>query len=213
MKRFIMLTLALLAFALLAAESPYLEDYYTNPTTQTFITAYNFCAETLAADSTRSDMRVLMAYLLSSETDRQTQYLGAKADEMSAGDKFNYANLLLNQGKYEDAIEQYNDLNTDSPDWSCPWRHKGQALYSLGRYKDAETSLAKAIETNKQHYDAYIWMAKTQYQLKKYKEALRNLETALTLNPNAEGSSDEVVSENSIKALHELLLEKTGKKQ
>jgi hypothetical protein len=56
-------------------------------------------------------------------------------------------------------------------------------------------------------------MAKIQYQLKKYKPALKNLETALTLNPEAEESNDEVLSENSIRALHEDLLIKTGKKK
>jgi tetratricopeptide (TPR) repeat protein len=213
MKRLLFITLAMLFACLLSAEPPFFEEYYSNPNPKSFTAAYNYCLETLAADSTRMDIRFQMTYLVSTETDRLTQSIAAKAEDMPVGEKFQFANLLMAQGKYEDAIEQYNTLNTDSPGWSCPWRHKGQAFYNLKRYKEAETSLAMAIETNKQHYDAYIWMAKTQYQLKKYKEGLKNLETALTLNPAAEESTDEVISENSIRALHELLLEKTGKKK
>jgi tetratricopeptide (TPR) repeat protein len=109
-------------------------------------------------------------------------------------------------------IKIYDELNAESPGWSCPWRHKGQAFYNLKRYKEAASALTQAIETNREHYDAYIWMARTQYMLKKYQAALTNLEIALTLSPSAEESPGETISEDSIKAFYRELLTKTNKK-
>lgn len=213
MKRLLFLISTLLFVGLLSAGNAVLDGYYENPNSENFLAAYSFCQKSLEADSTNTDMRLLTAYIVNTENNRLMASLETLADNLSAGQRFQLGNLYLSQGKHGSAIEQYEILNEDYPDWSCPWRHKGQALYETGNYKDAEKSIAKAIETNKDHYDAYIWMAKIQYQLKKYKPALQNLEIALSLNPSAEESPDEVISKNSIKALHELLLEKTGKKK
>jgi tetratricopeptide (TPR) repeat protein len=213
MKRLILLISALLFAGWLVAGNAVLDAYYENPSSENFVAAYSFCQKSLEADSTNTDMRFLLAYIVNTENNRLSASLETLSDSLSAGQRFQLGNLYLSQGRHASAIEQYEILNADYPDWSCPWRHKGQALYETGKYKDAEKSIAQAIETNKEHYDAYIWMAKIQYQLKKYKPALKNLETALTLNPEAEESNDEVLSENSIRALHEDLLIKTGKKK
>jgi len=198
---------------LLYAETNPLQDYFANPTAQSFATVWAFYADKLAEDSTQINVRITMATLANIEANRLAQSILPGADTLSAGSKFQFANLLLAQNKYEDAIDLYEDLNLVYPTWSCPWRHKGEALYSLRRYKDAEMSLKQAIATNIEHYDAYVWMAKTQFQLKKYKAALTNLETALSLNPEAEESSDEAISDESIRALHEELLKRTGRKK
>jgi tetratricopeptide (TPR) repeat protein len=211
MPRFLMITLIVLFTCTLFAQDNPISDYFTNPGTHSFRTAYNFCADKLAEDSTQLSYRILMANLAVMEADRLTDSVYTVKDSLDAGGKFQFANLLLSQNRFEEAIGFYDGLNADSPGWSCPWRHKGQALYSLKRYKEAEASLQKAIETNLEHYDAYIWMAKTQYQLKKYKPALKNLETALTLNPEAEESTDIVMSDKDLNAFHIELLKKCGK--
>lgn len=213
MKRNLLITILLLLSALLLAEGSPLDAYFDNPDAASFTAAYNFCAEQLAADSTAVSYEILMANLAAIEASRLTDGIAPKAKAFDLSGKFQFANLLLAQNRFEEAVGLYNEINAESPGWSCPWRHKGEALYNLKRYKEAEVSLKQAVETNKEHYDAYVWLAKTQYQLKKYKQALKNLETALTLNPGAEESPDETLAEDSIRALHEDLLYKTGKKE
>ena len=213
MKTIIICLIVILGVGMLAAETNPLKDYFANPTVQSFAAAWDLYADKLAQDSTQIIVRITLATLANIEASRLTQSILPGADTLSAGSKFQFANLLLAQNKYDDAIDLYEDLNLTYPTWSCPWRHKGEALYSLRRYKDAELSLKQAIATNIEHYDAYVWMAKTQFQLKKYKAALANLETALTLNPEAEESPDETLSDESIRALHEELLKRTGKKK
>jgi tetratricopeptide (TPR) repeat protein len=212
MQRLLIITaIAALTLSLFAESNP-LNDYFDHPTSQTFTAAYNACADSLAKDPARVSYRILQANLATMESDRLTETVYPLADSLDAGGTFQFANLLLAQNKFAEAIGRYQGLNDAYPAWSCPWRHKGQALYELKRFKEAEASLQQAIVTNLEHYDAYVWMARTQYQLKKYRPALKNLETALALNPEAEESPDEVISQDSIHALHEALLAKTGKK-
>ncbi len=69
-----------------------------------------------------------------------------------------------------------------------------------------------AIETNKEHYDAYLWYAKTLYELKDYKNALMALETAFDLTEELEDSEyDQVIPEEDINQLYQELLKLTRK--
>jgi tetratricopeptide (TPR) repeat protein len=211
MRSIICILFMFLTISLFSAETTPIQQYFKNPNTLTFQNAWNYCNEALAKDSTSISTKVMMATIANYQADLLIEAITPVAGTLDAGGKFQFANLLLGKEKYEDAIPLYQSINESTPDWSCPWRHKGTSLYMLKKYKDAEVSLQKAVETNKEHYDAYVWLAKTQYQLKKYKIALQNLETALTLNPNAEGSDDTGFNDNDVKVLHKELLKKVGK--
>ena len=210
-KILILIALILAAGLLLAAETTALDSYFADPNPQSFISAYNYCKEQVSMYSNSTSFKILLASLVNMETQRLTEVLTPYADTLGSGETFQYANLLLAQNRYEETLPLYGKLNADYPTWSCPWRHKGQALYQLKRYKEAEASLTQAIATNVEHYDAYIWQAKTQYQLKKYKLALQNLETAKTLNANAEASEDGGISNSEINQLYTDLLDKMHK--
>jgi len=202
---FILITLVTFAFA--AEKSP-VQMYFQNPTTRSFQDAWNACNQALAKDSTSSSTKILMATIANYEAERLVQELYPNRMNLDAGSKFQLANYFLEKEKYEDAIPLYQSLNDSIPDWSCPWRHKGTALYMTKKYKEAEASLKKAVETNKEHYDAYIWLAKTQYQLKEYKLALQNLETGMKLSPEAENSEDMGFTDDNVTSLHKELKKK-----
>jgi tetratricopeptide (TPR) repeat protein len=208
MRIIICIFILLSALSLIATETSPITQYFNNPTTVTFQNAWNHCNEALVKDSTSVSTRIMMASIANYETERLIYDISPKATSLNTGSKFQYANLLLSREKYEEAIPLYQSLNDSLPTWSCPWRHKGTSLYMLKKYKEAEISLQKAVETNVEHYDAYIWLAKTQYQMKKYKIALQNLETGLKLNPEAEGSDDTGFSDNDVAVLHQELLKK-----
>jgi tetratricopeptide (TPR) repeat protein len=69
-----------------------------------------------------------------------------------------------------------------------------------------------AIQTNPEHYDAYIWYAKTLYQLARYEEAMTALNTALELDDNEEGSHfDEALPDDELQSLYDDLQQKLNK--
>ncbi|MEA1973083.1 MAG: hypothetical protein U9N34_07320, partial [Candidatus Cloacimonadota bacterium] len=134
-----------------------------------------------------------------------TEHFEANFDSLETRTKFQYGNLLLEMGKYKESIEIYNSLNESSPKWSCPWRHKGEAYYNLNDLANAEKSFLKAIETRIEHYDAYVWLAKTQKEMGRYKEALKSLEIGLSYKGKDIEDPEEEVATSEVDALHEEL--------
>ncbi|HPR18240.1 MAG TPA: hypothetical protein PLD62_08330 [Candidatus Cloacimonadota bacterium] len=174
--------------------------YQENPAKENLLSLID-----LASDS--KDDTILSAIILGNvylnELEKQLGILHDQQDSLSYGNIFGYANLLLAAHRYDESIELYDRLNTAAPDWSCPWRHKGEALYKTGRFAEAETSTLKAIETREDHFDAYLQLARIQRELGKYEEALQTLEAGLKYTAtDAEG---EVTDEDFLKLKEEII--------
>jgi tetratricopeptide (TPR) repeat protein len=97
-------------------------------------------------------------------------------------------------GKYEPAVAIYEKINQQFPKWSCPWRHKGEAFFKSGKLEKAEQALQKAIETRKQHYDAYVMLAEVQKEQNEYRQALETLQEGMKYKNKdiEEGEVDEL---------------------
>lgn len=137
-----------------------LQVYLADKTTENFLNAYNAYTAQMK-DTVNYGALTTLAWLNVFELDRALETLKANEASLSNMNKFQYANILLELDRNEEAIALYNQLNEKSPKWSCPWRHKGEAYFNMKDYPAAETALLKAIETRKEHYDAYIWLAET----------------------------------------------------
>jgi tetratricopeptide (TPR) repeat protein len=192
----------LLGTALCSAQTGAIEAYQNTPNLETFRAAVNDLGATLAKDPGNYSNKLLMMELLNDQLGLLKDDLAGIADTLAAGERFGLANTLLGMGEYSAAIKVYNSLNRDYPKWSCPWRHKGQALFLINDFSAAEKSLEEAINTNSQHWDAYIWLAKVQKELGKYAEALANLDAASQIGQQEEGSEDPVFSSEEIRELY-----------
>jgi len=212
MKKLSLITLGLLVFIFcLAQESP-VTLYLQNQTLETYQQAVNYLLQLDKEENSGMQAKLNLAYISNLESLRLMDLAKADIENLKPGERFALANLYLEMDKYADAISIYNLLNEATPKWSCPWRHKGEALYKSGKYDAAKKSLEMAIETNKEHYDAYLWYAKTLYELKDYKNALIALETAFDLTEEIEDSEyDQVIAEEDINQLYQELLKLTGK--
>ncbi|HPA24941.1 MAG TPA: tetratricopeptide repeat protein [Candidatus Cloacimonas sp.] len=212
MKKFTFIILGLLSFAFYYAQESPVTLYLQNQNLETYQQAVNYLIQIDKEGNSGMQAKLNLAYISNLESLRLMELAKADMDNLKPGERFALANLYLERDKYDDAISIYNLLNEATPKWSCPWRHKGEALYKSGNYDAAKKSLEMAIETNKEHYDAYLWYAKTLYELKDYKNALRALETAFDLTEELEDSEyDQVIPEEEINQLYQELLKLTQK--
>ena len=212
MKKFTFIILGLLGFAFYYAQESPVTLYLQNQTLETYQQAVNYLLQLDKEENSGMQAKLNLAYISNLEALRLMELAKADIDNLKPGERFALANLYLEMDKYADAISIYNLLNEATPKWSCPWRHKGEALFKSGKYDAAKKSLEMAIETNKEHYDAYLWYAKTLYELKDYKNALIALETAFDLTEELEDSEyDQVIAEEDINQLYQELLKLTGK--
>ena len=212
MKKFTFIMLWLLIVVLYCAQESPVTLYLQNQNLETYQQAVNYLIQIDKEGNSGMQAKLNLAYISNLESLRLMELAKADMDNLKPGERFALANLYLERDKYDDAISIYNLLNETTPKWSCPWRHKGEALYKSGNYDAAKKSLEMAIETNKEHYDAYLWYAKTLYELKDYKNALRALETAFDLTEELEDSEyDQVIPEEEINQLYQELLKLTQK--
>jgi tetratricopeptide (TPR) repeat protein len=153
-------------------------QYQEDPTIENFVQAIEYynSEENNAEDHMNY---ILLANLYLAELEKNLEFLKTNIDSLSMRDKFQFANVLLEAGKFDECIEIYNGLNVEAPNWSCPWRHKGEALLKSDNFAEAEIATLKAIETREEHFDAYLQLAEIQKELGKYEAALQTLETGL----------------------------------
>jgi len=95
---------------------------------------------------------------------------------------------LLNQGKYEESLEYFdNALNID-PSYADAWYSKGYVLFNIGKYNDANECFNKFIEINPENINAFNAMllkASGLFMLKKYQEQLELSNKLIGLTKNS----------------------------
>jgi len=190
-------------------ENPFMK-YYQDQTSENLIEAiksFNVADE----DNTGFDNSIMLSNLYFIALENELAILDENIDSLATRDKFRYANLLLSLNRFESSIAIYNQLNEDTPDWSCPWRHKGEALFKSDNLVDAEIALQKAIETRIEHYDAYVMLADVQNDMGKSEEALATLETGFSYLGKDIEEADEEVNDLDVQFLYLDLLKKNDK--
>ena len=215
MKRLIIL-LVLLGSSLLIADEPHNQkncyrQYLEHPTYENFKQAIEFYSSEIEKDTTNQSSRIMLSYLHLNEINRQIDELENKIETLSNGEKFQFANLLLSFGEFEKSIKIYEGINEQLPNWSCPWRHKGEAYWNIGILVEAESALLKAIETRVEHYDAYVMLAEVQYDMNKKEEALKTLETGLSYKGKDIEDPEKEVSDLDVQFFYMTLLEENNR--
>ena len=101
---------------------------------------------------------------------------------LSAKDKIKE---LYDKGKYDQAIDKYNQIIEQHPDWPESYFGKGAALYKKGNLDDALKAFEKAIANKKpQQKAAALYNAGNVFmQKKKYKKAMEFYKRSLEINP------------------------------
>ncbi|MGP6220751.1 tetratricopeptide repeat protein [Caldiplasma sukawensis] len=90
---------------------------------------------------------------------------------------------LLESGRYEEAIKEFNaaiELNPKDPDYH---NNKGIALESLGRYEEAIKEYNAAIELNPKYPDYHNNKGIALFKSGRYEEAIKEFDAAIELDP------------------------------
>jgi tetratricopeptide (TPR) repeat protein len=94
---------------------------------------------------------------------------------------------LLDQGKYQQALDNFESaLQINSKD-AVAHAGKGDALRRLKRFSDALASYKKAVELNPRYEVVYELMATAYYELSDYDNANISIKQAIKLNPKNAG--------------------------
>jgi tetratricopeptide (TPR) repeat protein len=213
MKKVLILAIAIavmLPSAASAKDPSLFSIYLKDRTTENFLKAFEHY-ESIMADTADYSAAVVLAYMGLIELEKNLEILEENKDELANKNIFSYANILLELERYDEAIPLYEILNEESPKWSCPWRHKGEALWKQGELAAAVIALNKAIETRETHYDAYVMLAGVYNDLDECEKALETIETGLKYYGKDIEDPEKEISNIDVAFLHLELLEKCGK--
>jgi tetratricopeptide (TPR) repeat protein len=153
------------------------QTYLENPSWDNLQSALQQYRQEMKEDTSAG---IMYAYLCVNELEVALEKLQEAKETLSPRDLFSYANLLLHIQRYEEAVAIYDIINEKTPKWSCPWRHKGEALMKLHRLEEAEKATEMAIETRPDHFDAFIQLATIRKEMGQNQKALNALEKGLT---------------------------------
>lgn len=213
MQKLLLICMAIITISSLFATVDLMQrfmEYNQESSEENLMRALQYYQSERVADPENYQIPLLLSYIHYLELNKYILFLHDNVDSLSLGTKFQFANLLLSLNQYEQSVEIYDLITEDAPQWSCPWRHKGEALYYAGELKDAEVALGNAIQTRIEHYDAYVWLALVQKELERYPEALETLQTGLSYHGKDIEDPDEEVDSLDVKFL---LLELYDKNQ
>lgn len=99
---------------------------------------------------------------------------------------YNQANVFFREGKYQQAIEQYQKALHLTPSFAPALNNMGICFVQLNRLEEARIHFSEAIKKDRSFYDAYPNLAILLSQQGEYAQAINVLDKALTLKQEPE---------------------------
>lgn len=172
---------AALAKELLKTGTDHLRNYFSKGELLEFTAAVRAFNRILTIDPTDENARMMLGILYTRKGREMADGLVRDGLGKPAG-YFRLGNLLLMQNRFDEAIGCYDKVNAAIPAWTCPFRHKGEALMKAGRNEEAIIALRRSIEVKKDHFDAYVFLARALTAAGRFAEAEKELDTAVEVH-------------------------------
>lgn len=104
--------------------------------------------------------------------------------QLSAEGYFKLGNALYNEGRFEEAIANYDKALELNPDYYQAWYNHGYILDEVGRQEEAIASYDKSIESKPDFQEAWHNRGLLLDNLGHHEEALKSHDMALKLKPD-----------------------------
>jgi tetratricopeptide (TPR) repeat protein len=97
---------------------------------------------------------------------------------------FNYAVLLLQSMRFEEALINFNLCDELQPNHAATLNYRGKALHDLSRFEEALSNSRQAQTLDPTNADIFTVIGKCLQKLNRHAEALESFDRALDLQPN-----------------------------
>ena len=95
----------------------------------------------------------------------------------------NLGNIFLNQGRYQEAINQYNEALRINPNYAEAHNNLGNAFLNQGRYQEATNQYNEALRINPNIAEVHYNLGNVYLLIGDRGLAMKELEILKTLNP------------------------------
>ena len=91
---------------------------------------------------------------------------------------------LLNNGKLDQALTIFKDISKKDPNWAESYNKIATIKFLKGDYYGSINNIKKTLKLEPRHFGAISGLVQINIILKKYEEALINLDYVLDIHPN-----------------------------
>ena len=91
---------------------------------------------------------------------------------------------LLNNGKLDQALTIFKDISKKDPNWAESYNKIATIKFLKGDYLGSINDIKKTLKLEPRHFGAISGLVQINIILKKYEEALINLEYVINIHPN-----------------------------
>lgn len=95
-------------------------------------------------------------------------------------------------GDHEVALEAFDDLVDQAPDFAEAWNKRATLYYLLGRLDESVNDIQRTLELEPRHFGALSGLALIYDAVENPEAAIRSLEAALEINPHLRGSQERI---------------------
>ncbi|MDH3663446.1 MAG: tetratricopeptide repeat protein [Alphaproteobacteria bacterium] len=95
-------------------------------------------------------------------------------------------------GDHDNALDAFNTLVEQAPDFAEAWNKRATVYYLLGRLDESVNDIQHTLELEPRHFGALSGLALIYDAVEQPEAAIRSLEAALEINPHLQGSEDRI---------------------
>ncbi len=96
----------------------------------------------------------------------------------------NEGSSLVNQSKYNQAIDKFSKAISLDPSWAEAWNKRATVFYLSGNFEKSQRDIDKVLELEERHFGALAGQGLVNIQLKNYNKAIESYKKAKEIYPS-----------------------------
>ena len=121
------------------------------------------------------------------EVDRRIWILWLHSEDKTINRLMAQGMIAMQRGALDRALERFNEIVEQAPDFAEGWNKRATVLYMMGRHRESVADVRSVLNLEPRHYGALSGLGMILVAIGREEEALEWLRRALEVNPYLDG--------------------------
>ena len=121
------------------------------------------------------------------EVDRRIWILWLHSEDKTVNRLMAQGMIAMQRGALDRALERFNEIVEQAPDFAEGWNKRATVLYMMGRHRESVADVQSVLNLEPRHYGALSGLGMILVAIGREEEALEWLRRALEVNPYLDG--------------------------
>ena len=121
------------------------------------------------------------------QVDRRIWILWLHSEDKTINRLMAQGMVAMQRGALDRALERFNEIVEQAPDFAEGWNKRATVLYMMGRHRESVADVQSVLNLEPRHYGALSGLGMILVAIGREEEALEWLRRALEVNPYLDG--------------------------